>query len=282
MKKKCTAYVRVDGFRSHHHQHVIFWAVRLFKVRFTPTQFACSSNCTTRMVWIKNNKCIFSPYFFAIKNVFYFLLIVVASFLLFLFFSLSFRWVSSLRIITTTTTTKKKITKADQDSAHLTKKWGDQALRHSHTHTKRYHFHWITSGKNGRFPRALSNEEGKILFFPVCCVLAAFQAITFENPLCLFFWITFHHFLLVECFRCVFYFSSIYLLWCRSLYAFWIFRSWFFKCYYSCAWFIHSVIRLLCWWCWCCICHQHFDFAFSFDILSVSSSSSSVVVVLTK
>lgn len=108
MKKKCTAYVRVDGFRSHHHQHVIFWAVRLFKVRFSPTQFACSSNCTTRMVWIKNNKCIFSPYFFAIKNVFYFLLIVVASFLLFLFFSLSFRWVSSLRIITTTTTTKRE------------------------------------------------------------------------------------------------------------------------------------------------------------------------------
>lgn len=111
---------------------------------------------------------------------------------------------------------------------------------HKHTHTKRYHFHWITSGKNGRFPRALGNEEGKILFFPVCCVLAAFQAITFENPLCLFFWITFHHFLLAECFRCVFYFSSIYLLWCRSLYGFWIFRSWFFKCYCCCAWFIHS------------------------------------------
>lgn len=36
---------------------------------------------------------------------------------------------------------EKRITKADQDSAHLTNKWGDQAVRHAHTHTKRYHFH---------------------------------------------------------------------------------------------------------------------------------------------
>lgn len=56
-------------------------------------------------------------FFLLIKNVFYFLLIVVTTFLLLHEFH-------PLRIITRIK--KSKITKADQDSAHLTKKGGER------------------------------------------------------------------------------------------------------------------------------------------------------------